>query len=764
MHWRIGLCLLLLSNVGWAGDAVDVQYSYWRSANPASLAQVKNQPVDNWQQVAQLGSYGFDDAEYWIRLEIHNQSPQPLSRIFRFVYPVLDEVDIYHIVDNVLAHEWHLGDVVPAIIRDVREKNPAFKIILLPQQHSQIYIRVAGINAMVLTMEVLDDSQHDALVQISILISGLVYGILLVMALYNLSLAVSILDRAYFYYVAYVVCFIAFVLAVSGDGYYYLWRQSPNFNSLATPLFAGLLIVPSLLFPLYFLDIKRHSPKIARLIKWAVVIGGLYLICIPFMGLAAALKVINVYSALASAMMLIVGVYLSIKKVPFAVIYTLAWCSLLAGLVLLPLSSLGFIESNSLTRNANLLGGVIECVVLSLALAQRFRMERSAKIELIQHVLTAKTEAANNLKMFEELFELAPVGIFRFKLNGELVAVNPALTKLLGFKDATGLLKQGNSIRGYFDNGLSMAREVLRKGAVIDRESTLTTTKGEERTCSISMRVQTQHKDHYVEGYVTDISERKHAQKIHELMERERMAVLEQLITGIAHEINTPLGNNITSLSHGLELLKAVETQVQDGQLTKNSFDGFIEDSHALTEIMSKNLQKITSLVERFKLVSVKNMDIELADIDIKQHLKNIIEGNFFIEESVQIILEVNGSGPIHSYPVAWHIILDQLLENSMLHGFNQGQTDRKIMITLQQQGDNHWQFYYEDNGRGLDNNIAKNVFDPFVTSVRGNDENAGLGMYRIYNVVHQVLKGKIKVLDGPGFKIQIRFHLPQHN
>ncbi len=275
---------------------------------------------------------------------------------------------------------------------------------------------------------------------------------------------------------------------------------------------------------------------------------------------------------------------------------------------------------------------------MSLALAQRFRKERSVKIELIQHVLTAKSEAAKNLKMFEELFELAPVGIFRFKLNGELVAVNPALTKLLGFRDATGLLKQGNSIRGYFDNGLSMAREVLRKGAVIDRESTLTTTKGEQRTCSISMRVQTQHKDHYVEGYVTDISERKHAQNIHELMERERMAVLEQLITGIAHEINTPLGNNITSLSHGLELLKAVESQMINGQLTKKSFDGFIEDSHALSEIMSKNLQRIASLVERFKLVSVKNMDIELADIDIKQHLQNIIEGNFFIEDSVQII------------------------------------------------------------------------------------------------------------------------------
>ena len=55
---------------------------------------------------------------------------------------------------------------------------------------------------------------------------------------------------------------------------------------------------------------------------------------------------------------------------------------------------------------------------------------------------------------------------------------------------------------------------------------------------------------------------------------------------------------------------------------------------------------------------------------------------------------------------------------------------------------------------------IESKVFDPFVTTRRGNEENAGLGMYRIYNLVRQVLKGDVKVLAGEGFKIQIRFHV----
>jgi len=614
---------------------------------------------------------------------------------------------------------------------------------------------------MALGMEVVADSEHNNLVQNAVLMSGFVYGILMVMALYNLSLAISISDRAYFYYVAYVACFIAFILAVSGDGYYFLWKNSPVFNSFALPFFSGLLITPSLLFPLYFLNVKKYAPKLALLIKVGVLLSALYLISMPLMGIAVSLKVINVFSALCAIMMLAIGIYLSVKKVPFAVIYTLAWSCLLTGLVLLPLSSLGFIESTSFTRNANLMGGVIECIVLSLALSQKFRLERNAKITAMESALSAKSEAIKNRKMFEELFELAPVGIFRFKMSGELVDANPALTKILGFKDPISLLKQGNSVRNYFDNGMSMAQEVVKKGYIIDRESTLTNNNGNLITCSISMRVQRQNNEHVVEGYVVDISERKNAQDIHELMDRERMTVLEQLITGIAHEINTPLGNNITSLSHGLELINEVDELMKNGQLTKKSFNNFINDSVILTDIMSNNLQRIARLVDRFKLVSVKNMNTDMMDVDIRLHLQNTINDHFLRKKSVEVVLTVNGGKIIHSYPAAWHIIVDQLIENSILHGFEENQISRKIIITLQQQDENNWQFYYEDNGRGLSADIAKNVFDPFVTSVRGNDENAGLGMYRIYNLATQVLKGKISVLGGPGFKMNIRFHLP---
>ncbi len=760
MVLRIAWCLLLVSSPCWASNALEVEYAYWHSDNGVSLSQARYQPAENWQVVDQLASYGFERGEYWIKLNIHNPNQHNISRIFQFLHPALDEVDIYHFVNNTLKDEWHLGEAVSNLKRPVNGKHAAFKLNMQADQYSLVFIRVAGINAMLLTMETLNEQQHDSLLQSSILISGLVYGVLLVMALYNLSLAISIGDKAYFYYVFYVMSFIAFVLSVSGDGFYFLWGMYPSFNSFALPFFAGLLMISSLLFPNYLLNIKHYAPRLSRALKAVVIAAIIYLLCIPFMGLADSIIVINVFSSVASFMMLLLGIYLTFKRVPLAAIYTLAWFILLMGLVLLPLSSLGVIESNIFTRNANVFGGMVECIILSLALAHRFRVERGSKIDAIQLVLNAKSEAVKNRQMFEDLFEMAPVGIFRFKMNGELVAVNPALTKLLGFKDSISVIKQGNNIRGYFNNGLSMSREVIKKGHIIDKETTLTTAKGEQFTCSVSMRVQKQHGEHFVEGYVTDISERKHAQNIHELMERERMVVLEQLVTGVAHEINTPLGNNITSLSHVTEILKAVDEKMQRGELTKSEFHDFIDEGDEVMMIMSSNLRKIANLVERFKLVSVKNMDIDITDIVIREHLQGIIKNHFSLDENVEVLLEVNGEEKLRSYPAVWHIILDQLIENSMLHGFDADQLDRKIIITLQQNNDNNWKFYYQDNGRGLAKDIESKVFDPFVTTRRGNEENAGLGMYRIYNLVRQVLKGDIKVLAGEGFKIKIRFHV----
>jgi PAS domain S-box-containing protein len=745
-------------------SAVQARYAYWYSDQTNDLAEVLALEQAQWTDVESLGSYGLRGGEYWIHLSLSQPALSSGTHIVRFIHPVHDVVDIHVLSEfGEKLNEWHIGDTVKNIQRPVQDKKPSFSITLDEYSRVDVYIRVSGINAMLLTMEVLSERNHQTLVQTEVLVSGLMYGILLVMMLYNLAIAISIRDKTYFIYVGYVASYILFILALTGDGYYYFWSNSPNFNSWLMPFIAGFLMIPSALFPIYLLNVKKYAAKLLP-IYYILIFGSfIYLIAMPFLGAAESLKLVNKFSIIASITVLLTGIYLSIKKVPVALIYTVSWFILLSGLAALPLSSLGIIESSFFSRHANMLGGVVESILLSLALAHRIQLERQERVIAIQQSLVLKEELAENRKMFQELFDYAPIGMFRFSASGELVAVNHFLAQLIGYDHPDQVVKIGADIRNIFDTGHELATKVLKHEPVIDQESTLTTMSGEIRICSVTLRSFTQNNIEVVEGFISDITARKEAEQAHEIFEAERMTTMEQLVTGVAHEINTPLGNNVVSVSHLSELLANIDGKMNEGDLTKAFFSDFVNDSQSLMAIMSTNLEQITSLVKRFKLISVNQMDIEKVNFNFKQQVENVIDYYYFkhdknsANKDIRVNVNDNGYSVIDSYPEAWKVILDQLLENSLFHGFIQGQAEKIIGIDLNYKNET-WIVSYQDNGKGVSEEILKRIFDPFVTSRRGSQENAGLGMYRVYNIVHQVLKGQVNVEAGQGFKMVIEF------
>ncbi len=759
MHLRLCLLMLFVIPIGHV-NAYELAYALWQepTTHSETLAYVKNLDEKQWSKVSTLKNYGFNDKAYWIRLDLNNNTNISISKIIKFVHPAHDYVDIYHFSSlGALQEQWHLGDMVENIKRPVLDKNVAFDIQLAAQDSARIYIRITGINAMWLALEVLDPDEHASTVQISTLISGIAFGILLAMIFYNLGLAISIKDRTYFVYVACVTSFVFLTLFLNGEGLYYLWPNSHDFNNSGISIASTSLILFSLLFPYYLLNFKKNVPRIAGYVKWAVALLLLYLCLIPFLAPSDSIKIINTVSIFWSFSVFFIGIYLTIKRVPIAAIYTLAWFLLLLGTIVLPLSSLGLIESNIYTRNANLIGGVFESLILSLALAQRIRLERKGRLRAIESALQSKAEAVRNRKMFEELFNQAPVGIFRLNVQGAIDAVNPVFATLLGYKNVSDVIELGTDIRLHFPQGRSLAKEVLSKGSILDKEVEVKKLNGNLLICSITMRVQQRNSREIIEGFITDISERKKAEHLSELMEHERMMSMEQLVTGVAHEINTPLGNNITSLSHIMEILKEVDDQMQSGGLTKKYFTNFVEDSHKLMAIMSDNLQSISNVVKRFKLVSIKQVKSKIVNVNVLELFKDVIDSKYFIVKNIEIIFKIDTSLRINSYPAAWQIILEQLLENTMLHGFKEDRENKKIIISITQENDN-FIFMYQDNGCGLKSEVAKKVFDPFVTTRRGSSENAGLGLYRVYNIVRQVLKAEVEVMEGAGFNLRITF------
>lgn len=773
MWIRALFCLLCVN--GFSAHALDarageraatlsVDYAYLYSDEALALSDVLLKSPEQWTQVDRLKNYGFVTGEFWIHIKAQQSELSSDAHFFRFLHPVLDEVDIYIMTEEQeIIRTLQLGDTVKNIQRQVQEKKPGFKLMFDQHKSVDVYIRVSGINAMLLTMEVLTEHEHDKAVQEEVIVSGLVYGVLLVMMLYNLGLAITIRDKAYYFYVMYVGFYIVFVLGLTGDGGYYVWPDHTEFNHVSIPLFSGLLIIPSLLFPYYLLDFKQHAKKLIPVSKTLLLITVLYLVCMPVVGLNVSMVFINVFSVIASFFMLGVGIYLSIKKVPIALIYTFAWFSLLLGLAVLPISSLGLIESTFFTRYANMFGGVVEAILLSLALAQRIRLQRIEHLNTVEQTLQLKEEVLENKKSFQDLFDNAPIGMFRVAGKGGLISVNRFLAELMGFDSPNQALELGSDLRKLFSNGYELEQKAFDDQPVLDEESVLTTADGLVRTCSVTLRKFTQKEVNVIEGFITDISERKQAQEIHDLMEKERMETMEQLVTGVAHEMNTPLGNNVTSVSHLTELLLEVDKQMEAGTLNKTFFKGFVQDSQVLMELMSSNLAKMSRLIQRFKLVSVNQMDVEKTSFHFKHYVEYILENYLFQSDlgdqyrEVKVKIFTDGSEQLYSYPAAWSIIFGQLFENSMIHGFKSEQAEKLIEIHLFKQED-VWQCTYQDNGQGMASDVASRIFDPFVTSKRGSANNSGLGMYRVYNIVSQVLKGEVKAENDGGFKATIKF------
>lgn len=749
------LCWLMLAlNTQASLKTIQMESAYVYSEKPLTLSFVQSQAESYWTQVAEFGSHGFLEGEFWLRSRLHNIGASKQTVILRFSYPSHDEVDFYEVnSQGGLIHSWQVGDMRDHSESQLIDKHPAIKVVLEAQEIKWVYTRVKSMNTMVLSLDMLDEQEHQSSIQLQALLSGFLYGVLLVMALYNFVLAVSMKNKAYYIYVGYVLTFLGFVLVLSGDGYFYVWTQSPQLNQILLPVLAGFLIFPSLAFPYYLLDIKNQATNVMWFYRLAAVSGCVFMILIPFIGIAVSIIMINSISVTLSISMLLIGIYLSFKKVPFARIYTLAWFILLVGLAILSLASLGLIESNFMTRSAGLLGGVVEVIILSLVLTQHISQERNAK-------LNAVSDAMISRKLFQELFDQAPIGIVRFDLAGNIVTINPMLTRMLGFKSREEALAQTHILKNVITDHRLVRQHLIEHKKMLDKEMELRTASGERVPCSTSLHFYEEHGQQYIEAYVTDIRERIDAQNIREFMEQERLTSIEQLVTGVAHEINTPLGVNITSVSHIQEIIDEVDGEMERRSLTRDKFSRFISDSQQLLQIVTHNLQKMSNLVRRFKLVSVTNADKVM--MNLKQHLELSLHSHLFIGQDIHVELNCADDINIQSYPTAWNIIVEQLLENSIVHGFTPEQIQKTINISVEALGNNKWRFDYHDNGQGMSDEIAKRVFDPFVTTKRGSSDHAGLGLYRIFNLVHRVFDAEVSIKSVQGFHLSIVFAAPQ--
>ncbi|CAM4095283.1 sensor histidine kinase [Pseudoalteromonas ostreae] len=232
-----------------------------------------------------------------------------------------------------------------------------------------------------------------------------------------------------------------------------------------------------------------------------------------------------------------------------------------------------------------------------------------------------------------------------------------------------------------------------------------------------------------------------------QIVESEKMASLGQMVAGVAHEVNTPIGLGITGSTLLRDKLAEISLGFEQKTLTSNQLKLFIDNGIENLDLIYRNLNRAAELVSSFKKVAV-NQDGEInSQINMHDLITNVMLSmrteleikapKIALHCSAQLMIE-SKAGPLQQ-------VLQQLLSNSIIHGFKDNQNN-EIEISVERNESSLIINYY-DNGIGVDKSVKKRIFDPFVTTKRG-EGGSGLGMHLVYNLVTQALGGSVHFDD----------------
>jgi signal transduction histidine kinase len=243
-----------------------------------------------------------------------------------------------------------------------------------------------------------------------------------------------------------------------------------------------------------------------------------------------------------------------------------------------------------------------------------------------------------------------------------------------------------------------------------------------------------------------------------QLIENEKMASLGNLVAGVAHEVNTPLGISITANSHLHNTVEQLSKLYQENALTATQFKESMQTILEASRILTKNLSRAARLVSSFKQVAVNQSDEAIVSFSFCDTLNDILNSLKHSLKINQITFQISchESLVFESYPGAITQVVTNLTMNSIAHAFENDSTDKKITIEVEET-DNNVTIIFEDNGQGIDEAIQNKVFDPFFTTKRGRG-GSGLGLNIVHNIVIQQLQGSIELHSelGKGSKFII--------
>lgn len=235
-----------------------------------------------------------------------------------------------------------------------------------------------------------------------------------------------------------------------------------------------------------------------------------------------------------------------------------------------------------------------------------------------------------------------------------------------------------------------------------------------------------------------------------DLVRSEKLAALGSLVAGVAHELNTPIGNSVTVASTLVENSEAFSETMQAG-LKRSVLVAYVENSRRAAELLLGNLQRAANLVSSFKQVAVDQTSEQRRRFDVAEVVAEILAmlQPQLKKQPVVVRTDIAHGLVLDSYPGPFGQVVANLVINAAIHGFDDGRKQGVIVIEASAMPGGV-RLNIRDDGVGIPPDNIGRIFDPFFTT-RFGQGGSGLGLNIVYNIVTGVLGGEIQVESQPG-------------
>lgn len=245
-----------------------------------------------------------------------------------------------------------------------------------------------------------------------------------------------------------------------------------------------------------------------------------------------------------------------------------------------------------------------------------------------------------------------------------------------------------------------------------------------------------------------------------ELIRSEKMAALGQLVAGVAHEINTPIGNALLAASVLQNETQAFSDLYQQGRLKRSALSGYLETATDSSRLVLSNLDSAAQLIQSFKQVAVDQASLEKRTFAVIPYIKSVL---ISLEPHLKTTghqITVNGdiSLKMVSYPGALSQIVTNFVINSTRHAYQPG--ERGHLTFALTQHEDQVIIEYADDGCGISEDHQAKMFEPFFTTARDRG-GSGLGLHIVHNIVTQNLQGAIRCESALGAGTKFILNLP---